>query len=376
MSQILYIVIFLTAHPFASRANACWRADSHHSKMATSSQLGSFAVCDTCETLTGSVNWDALRWRITVFYVSNTQQGPTIDWRLPIFSQPMQQQQMSQSMQQMVSTCIAWDRALEFVAILLILSCMSSWIQRKSCVYLHLEWRVCSREQTKVTLPPPPQFRGRSRAINVDPWWHNLTVANVQLQGQSQLCVNPGRPVDTAVGMPGEPLSPDLCAQVCHKWGSSHYVWSTALDTMSRFRIHIFRANSTFIRNALFCSSVHFNCVHSCVHTRLCADVHSKMLQVAHMDVWRCTFECVMSHIWMCQVTHIEWHVTHLNEVFHTQQNILFWWGHTYHVNHFCHEIQQVMPHIYEGVKVHIWRSHVTQLNIPMGTTWGANSAR
>ena len=70
------------------------------------------------------------------------------------------------------------------------------------------------------------------------------------------------------------------------------------------------------------------------------------MLHVAHMDVSRRTYECVMSHIWMCQVTHIDWHVTHLNEVFHTQQNILFWWGHTCHVNQFCHELQQVMPHI------------------------------
>ena len=152
--------VFWMLHAFASQANAL--PFSLHSKMATSSQLGSFAVCETCET----VNWDALRWHTNgLVYVSSTQQGA----RTNLFAADAGADVHAADGQfsRLVATNLfAADAAADAHAAdgqymynlrssariccnPLDLELKSSWIQRESCVYLHPVTGLFTRTDTR-----------------------------------------------------------------------------------------------------------------------------------------------------------------------------------------------------------------------------------
>ena len=92
--------------------------------------------------------------------------------------------------------------------------------------------------------------------------------------------------------------------------------------------------------------------------------------------------ECVMSHMWMSHVTHVneschtcEWvmshiwmsHVTYMNESCHTYEWVMshIWMSHVTHTNESCHTYEWVMSHIYmiqvtrANKSVHAYESHL-----------------
>jgi len=105
-----------------------------------------------------------------------------------------------------------------------------------------------------------------------------------------------------------------------------------------------------------------------------CAMSHIWMCHVTHMNVPCHTYECAMSHIWMRHVTHMNvpchtyecamshiWmrHVTHMNVPCHTYECAMshIWMRHVTHMNVPCHT--------YECAMSHIWMCHVTHMNVP-----------
>jgi len=118
---------------------------------------------------------------------------------------------------------------------------------------------------------------------------------------------------------------------------------------------------------------------------------HIWMRQVTLMNASCCTYECVMSDIWMRRCHTCEWvishtwisHVRHMNVSCHTHECVMShtWMRHVAHANASCHTIESSKSHICTSrvthmvkschVMSHIWISSINGVHVTrMDKSW------